>query len=203
VSSHPERDVMGLMLTTNAGLVADVLRADDHPDPDALMRAIAATRSLSVIVDDTLRSLVAQARGAGRTWAEIGELLGVTRQAAFQRFGGEARPAGGDGGAPLPGAQVAAATALDAFLASRFDELRERFDDRMLRACPVSLLRSLRESLQSGLGVFRTHGEARLTTHDGYTLADVAVVFERGTRTARVVFDAGGRIAGLFLLDGT
>jgi hypothetical protein len=202
MSSHPEREVMGLMLTTNAGLVADVLRGRDEPDPDGLMRAIAATRSLSVIVDDTLRSLVAQARAAGRTWAEIGELLGVTRQAAFQRFGGDAR--GGDGDAPvlLPGARVAAATALDAFLGSRFEELRERFDERMREACPVSVLDSLRASLQSGLGEFRTHDEARLTARDGYTLADVPVTFERGRRTARVVFDAGGQIAGLFLLDG-
>jgi hypothetical protein len=96
MASHPERDAMGLMLTTNAELVAKVLRSTDEADSDSLARAIAATRSLALIVDDTLRSLVHQARAGGRTWAQVGELVGVTRQAAFQRFG-TGDPRHGDG----------------------------------------------------------------------------------------------------------
>jgi hypothetical protein len=44
-------------------------------------------RSLTRIVEDGMRQAVQRARQAGHTWAEIGELLGTTRQAAFQRFG--------------------------------------------------------------------------------------------------------------------
>lgn len=36
-----------------------------------------------------LRKAVADARAAGVEWAEIGQALGVTKQAAHQRFGGE------------------------------------------------------------------------------------------------------------------
>jgi hypothetical protein len=82
-----DREVMAMMLGTNVQLVADVLRAEEH-SPGQVMRAIAATRSLDMVVEDTLRALVDQARAAGHTWAEIGELLRVSRQAAFQRLRG-------------------------------------------------------------------------------------------------------------------
>ena len=46
----------------------------------------------TLIVEDTLHAPVEQARAAGHTWAEIGEMLHVSRQAAFQRFGGSRGP---------------------------------------------------------------------------------------------------------------
>lgn len=42
-----------------------------------------------------LRVVVQQARSTGRTWAEIGETLGISRQAAFKRFGEVINPANG------------------------------------------------------------------------------------------------------------
>jgi hypothetical protein len=41
---------------------------------------------LSRAVDKLQRHLVSQAREAGRTWTEIGEALGISRQAAWERF---------------------------------------------------------------------------------------------------------------------
>lgn len=37
-------------------------------------------------VDKLQRDLVQQARKAGQSWTEIGEALGVSRQAAWERF---------------------------------------------------------------------------------------------------------------------
>ena len=88
------RDAMGLALTTNAELVSRVLHGAGGADGASVMAAVSATRTLDVILNDILRALVRQARAEGRTWAEIGEVLQVTRQAAFQRFGA---PAGGAG----------------------------------------------------------------------------------------------------------
>lgn len=56
--------------------------------------------------DDHLRAAVEAARASGRTWQEVGDALGITRQAAFQRFG---RPIDPRTGTPmstnvLPGA---------------------------------------------------------------------------------------------------
>jgi hypothetical protein len=46
----------------------------------------AASRELSV-AEQTLRHQVAVARRHGHSWAAIGFVLGITRQAAQQRFG--------------------------------------------------------------------------------------------------------------------
>lgn len=43
-----------------------------------------------------LRLCVQQSRDAGHTWQEIGDLLGGTRQAAFQRFGKPIDPRTGE-----------------------------------------------------------------------------------------------------------
>lgn len=55
------------------------------------LEAMAAARELSGATDAALRTAVRRARAAGLSWSRIGEVLGTTRQAAFQRFGGRPR----------------------------------------------------------------------------------------------------------------
>jgi hypothetical protein len=61
------------------------------------MLVIAAAHEAAEHADELLHQSIAAARHAGHSWAEIGELLGVTRQAAHQRYGmsGPAVPAPG------------------------------------------------------------------------------------------------------------
>lgn len=195
---------MGLMLTTNAEMVAAVLSGGEGSDSDSLMRAIAATRSLAMVVDDTLRALVKQARASGRTWAEIGELLSVTRQAAFQRFGSvePATPEAGTAPRRTPGARKQALAVLRAFLARHWEAMRADFDERMRSACSVELLTSVRIGLETELGELQNLGAPLITTRSGYTVVDVPISFQRGDRTGRVVLDADGRVAGFFVLPG-
>lgn len=42
---------------------------------------------LGALVDERRAELVGQLRAAGRSWTEIAEVLGVSRQGARQRFG--------------------------------------------------------------------------------------------------------------------
>jgi hypothetical protein len=48
---------------------------------------MAAAREQAVAANQALLAAVDRARDAGHSWREIGEVLGTTRQAAFQRFG--------------------------------------------------------------------------------------------------------------------
>ncbi len=50
-----------------------------------------------------LKEAVRDARAAGRTWADIGHVLGMTRQAAFKRFGHATNPVTEE---PIPGAHM-------------------------------------------------------------------------------------------------
>lgn len=189
-----------MLLLTNVQLVANVLRADEDDSPGQVMRAIAATRSLDMIVDDTLRALVEQARAAGHTWAEIGELLHVSRQAAFQRFGGGRRPTVEDGVAvPVDGAVGAAVLVLQAFLDGRFDDARATFGERMLGACSVELLADVREKVRQYGGEVQAFGVPVISVRDGYTGVDIPVALERADGIGRVVLDADRQVVGFFV----
>ncbi len=163
------------------------------------MRAIAATRSLDMIVEDTLRALVEQARAAGHTWAEIGELLHVSRQAAFQRFGGRTATAEDGSRLPVEGAVDAAVPVLQAFLDGRFDDARATFAERMLDACSVELLADVRESVREYGGEVQAFGTPAVSVRDGYTGIDIPVALERADGIGRVVLDADRQVVGFFV----
>ncbi|MGI8429325.1 MAG: hypothetical protein ACR2OB_08485 [Solirubrobacteraceae bacterium] len=63
------------------------LRAALEDDPDAYLRLVYSTRTADDEADRLLRAAVHGARGAGHSWDTVGRLLGVSRQAAQQRFG--------------------------------------------------------------------------------------------------------------------
>jgi hypothetical protein len=193
-----DREVMAALLVTNVQLVNNVLRADKDDSPGQVMRAIAATRSLDMIVDDTLRALVKQARAAGHTWAEIGELLHVSRQAAFQRFGGRPTAEAGVAG-PVDGAVDAAVPVLQAFLDGRFDDARSTFGERMLGACSVELMADVREKVRQYGGEVQAFGIPVISVRDGYTGVDIPVALERADGIGRVVLDADRQVVGFFL----
>ncbi len=204
MTSDGEREVMGLVLTTNAELVSRVLRgtgagAGDGP---SVMAAVSATRTLDLIVNDILHTLVRQARAEGRTWAQIGEVLHVTRQAAFQRFGGATDDPRAEGGVmkPIPGAADKATTILDDWLHERYDEVRRDFDARMVEQCTVEMLEVVRGQTRQTAGESVELGTGAVSVRSGYTVVDVPIAFERGQATGRVAFDADERVAGFFIL---
>lgn len=66
----------------------DAIEPNSADARDAIhMRRIIAAAAALQDAEDELHSAVAAARDAGDTWDMIGVALGVTRQAAFQRFG--------------------------------------------------------------------------------------------------------------------
>lgn len=85
-------DAAALREAVTAAVLAAPGRLGDTlaDDPDAALALVLASR---VAAEETARLLqhsVANARGSGHSWDTIGRLLGVSRQAAQQRFGGAA-----------------------------------------------------------------------------------------------------------------
>lgn len=62
------------------------LRADLEHDPESYLRLVEATRVGAEETSRLLREAIGGARSAGHSWDVIGRVLGVSRQAAQQRF---------------------------------------------------------------------------------------------------------------------
>lgn len=61
--------------------------ADAHPDPlDRVTNAVQWAEDLGEVADSLIGHFVDQARRAGSSWAQIGRSMGMSKQAAQQRF---------------------------------------------------------------------------------------------------------------------
>ncbi|WP_157391699.1 hypothetical protein [Nocardia terrae] len=82
--------------------LGDVIAAIERAHPDSRLDRLAAGVILAAhwlrVADQLLGCFVDQARRAGMSWTEIGMRLGVSRQAAQQRFSTRAgeRPRGAE-----------------------------------------------------------------------------------------------------------
>lgn len=174
----------------------------DWADVDPLV-AVSSARRLARAVDDALRAAVDRARQAGRTWQTIGDLLGTSRQAAFQRFG---RPVDPRTGEPMqqhemvPEATERAIAVLVDFIEGRYDDVRRDFDDKMLEVVDVERLRTTGAHLVASIGPYQGMGDPFTRMLAEYTVVDLPLEFEAGDLVGRVSFRGDGKISGLVVL---
>mgnify|MGYP001260575374 CR=1 FL=1 len=76
-------------------------------DPDAHLLTVDASRVAAEETSRLLRQAINGARAAGHSWEAVGRLLGISRQAAQQRFGTPAARPTTSGEEPAPGGQAA------------------------------------------------------------------------------------------------
>src|SRR5262245_17986607 len=83
-------------MPTLGTLIADVEQASPSAAPlDQLATASATAQTVDELTDSMLSHFVDKCRHAGHSWAEIGNALGVSKQAVQKRFTAErAEPAG-------------------------------------------------------------------------------------------------------------
>jgi len=182
----------------------------------------AALRSLRD-AEARLRDAVDVARDAGHTWAEIGDVLGITRQAAFQRFG-RAAPwirSGGSlydpeaeslvfdprTGEPMnasmvPGAADAAVALFVNLAQGDWAAARANVDDRVAQALPdEAAVAGVWAALAGQYGRYEGQaGEPFARQLGDYTVVDIPLRFEVGEQVGRVSFDRAGKVAGIFVL---
>jgi len=188
-----------------AQLLADALR---HPPavPSGLS-AVQLAVALRQVADQALASCVQQARAAGHTWQELGDVLQTTRQAAFQRFGRPvATMADPRTGLPmteetLPGAAELALDVLGALFEGRDEQIAADFDETMRAQLPLAKLADVRLQLRDLVGAYEGAGEPFVRRIGHHTVVDVPLEFEAGPMKGRVAYDQDGRIAGLFVLN--
>jgi hypothetical protein len=162
-------------------------------------------RDAEALSGQVLRRCVQQSRDAGHTWQEIGDLLGVTRQAAFQRFGKPIDPRTGepmDRTVHMADAAERAVAIVKDVLEGRMDDARKSFNAEVMTAFTDEKRGSALATVAGLVGEFEGFGEGdpfvrRIGDH---TVVDIPLRYEAGDMKARVAFDEDAKVAGLFIL---
>lgn len=202
-SSGGERptDIAVGLLDAARGFVAELPPSGQRSPLDA----VAAAKELARSVEAALRDTVDAARGAGHTWQEIGDVLGTSRQAAFQRFGRPVDPRTGVAMAEsiTPEATERGVALLVNLVEGNYAEVRRNFDETMTNAVGTdAAVAGIWAQLAGMVGVYERMGEPFAHQLGDYTAIDVPLEFEAGTLTARVAYDSAGQVAGLRFLPG-
>jgi hypothetical protein len=168
---------------------------------DGALEAITVAQQLARNAEQDLASTVGRARESGHTWAEIGQTLGTSRQAAFQRFG---RPADPRTGRPMepafPGARDRAGQLLADLTAGRWADVWAQFGQTVAAKLDPVRLAAVWAQVIGMVGQYERHGEPSVYQAGDVTVVDTPLFFEAGERLGRVSYDRDGQVAGLFFL---
>jgi hypothetical protein len=169
------------------------------------LEALSAARELSSAAGDALQQAVDAARGVGHSWREIGDVLGTSRQAAFQRFG---HPIDPRTGAPMrtdapPGAADRAMAIVSSLANGHWEQARANFSTRMSEAIDAAQLAEVWARMASTVGSYEGTGEPFARRAADHVIVEIPLHFEAGEAVARVVFDADDKVAGLWLRPAT
>jgi Protein of unknown function (DUF3887) len=161
--------------------------------------SVTAAHELSAAADEALQAAVDRARAAGQSWREIGEVLGTSRQAAFQRFGHPVDPRTGmtmSKEVPV-GVEQRAAVVFAWHNEGRYEDIVAELDDEMRARLDSDRLASGWARMVGMYGQLERMGEpfARRIADD--TLVEVPLHFEAGDARGIVRFSPDGKIAGL------
>jgi hypothetical protein len=152
-----------------------------------------------------LRLCAQQCRDAGHTWQEIGDLLGVTRQAAFQRFGKPIDPRTGepmDKTVHMTDAAARAVTIVTDVLEDRMDQARPSFNAEVLARFTDEVRGNALATVAGLVGAYEGFGQAEpfVRRIGDHTVVDIPLRYEASDMKARVAFDSDEKVAGFFIL---
>jgi hypothetical protein len=191
-------DPVASTIRETAGRLADELA---RPGAGLPLAAMTAARELSAAADAALQAAVDRARAAGHSWRSIGDVLGTSRQAAFQRFG---RPVDPRTGEPMtravpPGLAERAVAIFVAHTESRWEDILAELDENMRDHLDADRLAAGWAHTVAIIGGLERIGDPFAFQAGDYTAVNVPLHFEAGEANGRVSFDLDGKIGGLWI----
>jgi hypothetical protein len=159
--------------------------------------------SMQTAADDVVRAVVHQARRNGATWQVVGDALGVSRQAAFQRYGKPIDPRTGEpmNTTPLHGAAELAASVVDNLVSGQWSRVIGQLDPTMRDNLTEDALAAAWAQIIGLAGAFEEHGEPEVARAGDMTITNTPLTLEAGDYTARITFRDDRTIAGLHILE--
>lgn len=130
-------------------------------------------------------------------------MLGVSRQAAFQRYGKPIDPRSGEAmsTSPRPDAVELARGVIDDHAHGRWAAVSARFDDTMRAGLTEEGLAEAWAYLAGLAGAYERHGDTDALRAGDFTITNTPLAFEAGEFIARITFRDDRTIAGLYILN--
>lgn len=198
--------------------MATTVDRPDDPDtlgsPDQLADLTRALRHVER-AEIELGEAVRRARHAGHTWQQIGEALGVTRQAAFKRYGHVIDPTTGEevpltAVAPVPALTEQVVTLL---AAGRHDNVHQMMTHTCRRALPQREIAAVWAEVLAEVGGLEHLSDFQMISAEGRVISAtssaathpvpctgrVVLHHEAGDMVAHVAFSREAKVAGLVL----
>lgn len=185
---------------------------------DALA-AVSRARDIDRASHAHLERTVAQARAHGVPWQAIGEVFGITRQAAFTRFGSAtAGPAGEPGvhamGTPLIDLNARTEQVFTSLSEGDYDAVKALMTFTCARALPKRKLMAVWDSVVTETGRLESLSDTTLQTSDGTNVVtqlinqylsggltgQTQLNHEAGEWIGRVAYSGAGKITGMLIV---
>jgi hypothetical protein len=189
-SESDARERLAVLLERNLEPVLATLRGAGSP-----LAGLSAAITLGDAVEETIQTFVSDARNAGHTWHEIGELLAISRQAAQQRFG--RAPDGGDPEEARLGKR--AVEIVQQLARHDWTSATGDWDQTMRAKLPLSELATTWEQIIANTGPLTASGRPSISRKGPFLVCEVPLVFEHGPMRARISFNRSGEVSGLFI----
>jgi hypothetical protein len=186
---------LAALLEHNVEVVVSRLRAEGTASGSPLT-ALVAARTAAEVIDEVTLVLVGDARSDGHTWAEIGRLLRISRQAAQQRFteAADGAPAGSDRLAER------ALQIVEQLRDHDWAGVTADWDEVMHDQLGADDLRKVWTRLRRNAGPLVAVGRPSVVPQGVHRIVDVPLAFKRAPMRARVTFNLDDSVAGLLLM---
>ncbi len=171
-------------------------------ETEVATQQVAIAAELKCMVDQTLHDSVAQARAHQVSWQQIGDVLGITRQAAFQRFRDPDDP---KGTSPVPTTKHAA---LVPEAEAVYHDLAAGDYDAVARQMTFLVQRALNEKKVMGVwadtvavaGTLESLGESLVRPSGSNVVVETPLSFEAGDFVGRIAYNRRAKIVGMLIL---
>ncbi|MDN5880391.1 MAG: DUF3887 domain-containing protein [Micrococcaceae bacterium] len=177
-----------------AGRLADPLEAD------GAVTALRQAEELKYLADDLLTAAASRAHDAGLSWQDIGNQLGISRQAAYQRFA-VGNPADDERRREDHALLDQVRRLFAAIDSGGLERIGAEFTPRMLAQVPPSTVTALWADAIGSLGPFDRLTAATVRRNGSTRFVHCSLVFADGLLDGRVAVDRSGKVAGLLITD--
>lgn len=169
-------------------------------DASGAVAALRRAEELKNLADDLLVATASHAHAAGLSWQDIGHQLGISRQAAYQRFaaGTSTRDGRRSGDAELLEQVHRLFASIDA---GDHEGIGAEFTARMLAQVPPATVTSLWADCREALGAFDRLTAATVRRNGSTRFVHCSLVFSDGIMDAKVAVDRSGKVAGLLITE--